>query len=88
MSVKKVNALRATLAKKSLIIGVGGKDGDGKRNRVLGTPDYMAPEVLKEKENTKELDWWALGVMAYEFLIGVPPFNSSAIILNILSTPI
>jgi len=45
--------------------------------RVLGTPDYLAPEVLKANEVmlTKALDWWALGVITYEFICGSTPFT-------------
>eukprot|EP00727_Mastigamoeba_balamuthi_P005116 m51a1_g14602 putative protein kinase (676) ;mRNA; f:1189235-1192183 len=41
-----------------------------------GTPDYMAPEILLGKSHGPEVDWWALGCVAYEFLHGSPPFNA------------
>jgi serine/threonine-protein kinase greatwall len=43
--------------------------------RILGTPDYLAPELLLKKGHGKAVDWWALGVCLYEFLTGIPPFN-------------
>ncbi|KAL4225780.1 hypothetical protein ACF0H5_016469 [Mactra antiquata] len=43
--------------------------------RILGTPDYLAPEVLKLQPHGPSVDWWALGVCMFEFLTGVPPFN-------------
>lgn len=43
--------------------------------RILGTPDYLAPELLKGESHGKEVDWWALGACLYEFMTGVPPFN-------------
>ncbi|PSN48549.1 hypothetical protein C0J52_05912 [Blattella germanica] len=43
--------------------------------RILGTPDYLAPELLLQKEHDAAVDWWALGVCLYEFMAGIPPFN-------------
>uniref|UniRef100_A0A8C8RXA0 Serine/threonine-protein kinase greatwall n=1 Tax=Pelusios castaneus TaxID=367368 RepID=A0A8C8RXA0_9SAUR len=43
--------------------------------RILGTPDYLAPELLLTKPHGPTVDWWALGVCLFEFLTGIPPFN-------------
>nr|XP_009943464.1 PREDICTED: serine/threonine-protein kinase greatwall [Opisthocomus hoazin] len=43
--------------------------------RILGTPDYLAPELLLSKPHGSAVDWWALGVCLFEFLTGIPPFN-------------
>jgi serine/threonine protein kinase len=51
-----------------------------KRNRIIGTPDYIAPEILIGKgADTYAVDWWALGVLMFEFIVGIPPFNGDTI---------
>lgn len=47
-------------------------------SRALGTPDYLAPEMLLGKRYGPEVDWWALGIILYEFVYGAPPFNADS----------
>jgi serine/threonine protein kinase len=54
---------------------------------LVGTPDYMAPEIVLRLSHGQAVDWWALGVMMFEFLFGVPPFHAeteTAIYANIV----
>ncbi|XP_074477413.1 serine/threonine-protein kinase greatwall [Sebastes fasciatus] len=58
---------------------------------ILGTPDYLAPELLLGKPHDCMVDWWALGVCLFEFLTGVPPFNDETpplVFQNILNRDI
>jgi serine/threonine kinase 38 len=52
-----------------------------RRNRQLaystvGTPDYIAPEVFGQNGYTETVDWWSVGVILFEMLVGYPPFFS------------
>ena len=52
-----------------------------KKNRLLaystvGTPDYIAPEVFGQNGYGQEVDWWSIGVMFFEMVVGYPPFFS------------
>lgn len=42
----------------------------------VGTPDYIAPEVLLKKGYGMECDWWSVGAIMFEMLVGYPPFYS------------
>lgn len=59
--------------------------------KVVGTPDYLSPEILLGTGHGTPVDWWALGIILYEFLTGVPPFNDETpeqIFQNILKAEI
>ncbi|OQS04469.1 kinase, partial [Thraustotheca clavata] len=53
-----------------------------------GTPDYLSPEIILGEKHGTPVDYWALGVIIYEMLVGFPPFNDDtveAIFSNILA---
>jgi protein kinase A len=41
---------------------------------LCGTPEYIAPDVLLNKGHGKPVDWWTLGILIYEMIVGQPPF--------------
>ena len=61
-----------------------------KRQRIVsqvGTPDYIAPEVFGKEGYTETVDWWSLGAILFEMLVGYPPFfaeNPSATCKKVL----
>ncbi len=46
-----------------------------RRRTICGTLDYLAPEMVEEREHSETVDHWTLGVLTYEFLVGQPPFE-------------
>ena len=68
-----MDMLKLNIDKKEKII-------KNKKIRVIGTPDYIAPEVLNGENLTNpSLDWWSVGVILFELLVGIPPFNSEEV---------
>ena len=44
-------------------------------NSWVGTPQYMAPEIVAREAYTKAVDFWAAGIVCYDCLVGSTPFN-------------
>ncbi|CAM4801967.1 unnamed protein product [Rotaria magnacalcarata] len=45
--------------------------------QICGTPSYIAPEVILRQGYGKPVDWWSMGIILYEFLVGIPPFTGN-----------
>ena len=59
--------------------------------KLIGTPDYLSPEIITGISSGPTVDWWALGVITFEFLTGVAPFSDETpekIFKNILNLDI
>lgn len=52
-------------------------DDESPCRSILGTPEYMAPEVIQGKEYGAAVDWWSLGALGYDLLTGSPPFTGN-----------
>ncbi len=46
-----------------------------RRETLCGTPDYLPPEMVEQKNHDLTVDIWSLGVLGYEFITGGPPFE-------------
>ena len=54
------------------------KEGE-RETQCLGTPLYMAPELLQTKSYDKKVDIWAIGILTYILLTGNPPYESNSL---------
>ncbi|KAJ3485717.1 hypothetical protein NLI96_g4767 [Meripilus lineatus] len=67
---------RSTLERRSIYRSIRNQD-PRYADSIVGSPDYMAPEVLRGKPYTFSVDYWSLGCILFEFLAGFPPFSGS-----------
>jgi len=54
-----------------------GVAGANQAKSFCGSPAYLAPEMLKRQGHGKSIDWYLLGVLLYEMLVGIPPYYSN-----------
>lgn len=54
------------------------KLGQRRRETLCGTLDYLPPEMLTRQPHDANVDVWSLGVILYEFLVGIPPFENES----------
>jgi len=55
------------------------EDASDRAHAVVGTPSYMAPEVVRGQSYDQAVDWWTLGVMVFELLTGTTPFRGATV---------
>ena len=69
-------------------LGMAKRIGFEHTHSVVGTPEYMAPEIISENGHSFAVDWWALGCLTYEMVVGVSPFYAEStkdLFVNILT---
>ncbi|KAJ8088702.1 serine/threonine-protein kinase dbf2 [Marasmius tenuissimus] len=65
---------RSTIERRSIYRSIRNED-PRYADSIVGSPDYMAPEVLRGKPYSYSVDYWSLGCILFEFLAGFPPFS-------------
>jgi len=54
--------------------GMSKKLNEDRTNSFVGTPEYLAPEIIQKVSYEFSVDWWAFGILLFELLVGLPPF--------------
>lgn len=54
---------------------IGSDENDNECRSIIGTPEYMAPEIIKGDPYDYAVDWWLLGCVLYDMMTGKPPFT-------------
>ncbi|CAD8160351.1 unnamed protein product [Paramecium octaurelia] len=54
----------------------------------VGTPEYIAPEILLKSGHNSSVDWWSLGILLYEMLVGYTPFRDRSNNLRVIENKI
>lgn len=57
---------------------IGNDESDNECRSIIGTPEYMAPEIIKGEPYDYAVDWWLLGCVLYDMMTGKPPFTGKS----------
>ncbi|KAK8820741.1 ribosomal protein S6 kinase alpha-3 [Blastocystis sp. ATCC 50177/Nand II] len=61
-------------------LGMSKKAAPGERSySIVGTPEFMSPEIISRKGHEMETDFWSLGILAYQLMVGVVPFSGDSV---------